>query len=588
MDGGALARIFISYSRLDSQFVDRLEADLRSRSFDPWVDRRKLEGGQDWQDELQRAIDECQVVCVVLTPAALGSDAVKMEYRYAQRRRKPLIPLMLTYCELPMDLEAVQWVDFQNIYEDGLRNLVAALSRLDHTGESLWQAASLRDLYARGLDAERQGNLEQAATLYSQIHDKEPGYLNGIVASKRESLNERLYSERSNRLWKDAKRYRRAGEYSREVGALRALIGLGPKDTQAEERLPIAVQNRQNADLYDVAQELISLGDLDTAREQLALLWRNAPYYEDPAGIAPTVGMTAPPSYEEAKERVDLDVSQTIWKQEAQSERDAKLEAAKSELGAEISAIKRAIERTSTSALASSLVRPDFHLFVPLDSRPRKISISDAEARLRSLEGVLSDSSRNLWRTYAEYQSEAFYARDMMQWAHESGGRLRVSKSDKTFQMLASATQIVCALIGVWAGAFVYGVRWFHSMGIGANLEMALGGVIGGIIGLLSSFPMILVLAALIKSVLVIAGALTENRYAKQYSALKADADAAYARWLQQFSADNDARLLELENVRDQRLLEIDRVYQQRIDEINERYQLDMAGIAGRYQPKQE
>jgi hypothetical protein len=91
MSGDAPTRIFISYSRTDSQFVDRLEADLRARQFDPWVDRRKLEGGQDWQDELQRAIDACQVVCLVLTPAALASDAVKMEYRYAQRKRKPLI-----------------------------------------------------------------------------------------------------------------------------------------------------------------------------------------------------------------------------------------------------------------------------------------------------------------------------------------------------------------------------------------------------------------------------------------------------------------------------------------------------------------
>lgn len=54
--------IFIGYSRTDSAFVDRLEADLKVRNFDTWVDRRKLEGGQNWRDELQKAIERCQVL----------------------------------------------------------------------------------------------------------------------------------------------------------------------------------------------------------------------------------------------------------------------------------------------------------------------------------------------------------------------------------------------------------------------------------------------------------------------------------------------------------------------------------------------
>ncbi len=35
-------RIFISYTCADSDFVDRLEADMRACGFDAWVDRRRL------------------------------------------------------------------------------------------------------------------------------------------------------------------------------------------------------------------------------------------------------------------------------------------------------------------------------------------------------------------------------------------------------------------------------------------------------------------------------------------------------------------------------------------------------------------
>lgn len=75
--------IFISYSRTDITFVDRLEADLQARQFRTWVDRRRLEGGLDWLDQIQSAIDQCQMLVLVLSPDAAQSKYVRMEYRYA-------------------------------------------------------------------------------------------------------------------------------------------------------------------------------------------------------------------------------------------------------------------------------------------------------------------------------------------------------------------------------------------------------------------------------------------------------------------------------------------------------------------------
>src|SRR5438105_12745722 len=87
--------IFISYARNtpDTVFVDRLEADLRVQGFRTWVDRSKLEGGQNWPDEIQKAIDGCQVLLVVLSDEAADSDYVKNEYRYAQGQHKRVIPV---------------------------------------------------------------------------------------------------------------------------------------------------------------------------------------------------------------------------------------------------------------------------------------------------------------------------------------------------------------------------------------------------------------------------------------------------------------------------------------------------------------
>jgi hypothetical protein len=73
-DEHASADLAISYARTDSDFVDRLEADLTAQGYSTWVDRRKLEGGQVWDAVIRNAIDHCRVVLVVISPDALASQ----------------------------------------------------------------------------------------------------------------------------------------------------------------------------------------------------------------------------------------------------------------------------------------------------------------------------------------------------------------------------------------------------------------------------------------------------------------------------------------------------------------------------------
>jgi TIR domain len=47
-DAEAKARIFISYSRKDMSFVDRLEAGLEARAFEPLIDREEIYAFEDW------------------------------------------------------------------------------------------------------------------------------------------------------------------------------------------------------------------------------------------------------------------------------------------------------------------------------------------------------------------------------------------------------------------------------------------------------------------------------------------------------------------------------------------------------------
>jgi hypothetical protein len=52
------ARIFISYSRKDMAFADRLEAALKARGFEPLIDRTEIYAFEDWWKRIEALIVE--------------------------------------------------------------------------------------------------------------------------------------------------------------------------------------------------------------------------------------------------------------------------------------------------------------------------------------------------------------------------------------------------------------------------------------------------------------------------------------------------------------------------------------------------
>jgi len=122
-----LPPLFISYSHADSDFVDRLDADLRNQGWNPWVDRHGLVGGLRWRRELQEAVESAQILLIVLSPDAIASQNVQIEYDYALELGKLIVPVYYRQCNIPMELRAIQWIDFRHSYEQGLAALLQAL-----------------------------------------------------------------------------------------------------------------------------------------------------------------------------------------------------------------------------------------------------------------------------------------------------------------------------------------------------------------------------------------------------------------------------------------------------------------------------
>ena len=82
-------QVFISYARRDVEFGLQLAKDLKSAGFNAWFDQLDIPAGARWDDEVEKALAECEIFLVILTPEAIESGNVKDEIGYAIDAGKP-------------------------------------------------------------------------------------------------------------------------------------------------------------------------------------------------------------------------------------------------------------------------------------------------------------------------------------------------------------------------------------------------------------------------------------------------------------------------------------------------------------------
>jgi len=88
------ARIFISYSRKDMAFADRLEAALKAHGFKPLIDRSEIYAFEDWWNRIKELIASADAVVFVLSPDAVASEVALREIEFAASLNKRFAPVV--------------------------------------------------------------------------------------------------------------------------------------------------------------------------------------------------------------------------------------------------------------------------------------------------------------------------------------------------------------------------------------------------------------------------------------------------------------------------------------------------------------
>jgi TIR domain-containing protein len=131
-----MTQVFISYSRNDMEFVQRLAADLQRAGLDVWWDLSDIQGSDVWERRIEEGLNSSQYAIVVLTPASLESRWVRREYLSADNKGLKIIPLKLKASnELPLTFRDIQPIDAINrTYAETLSEVLRIVNGKAQTG----------------------------------------------------------------------------------------------------------------------------------------------------------------------------------------------------------------------------------------------------------------------------------------------------------------------------------------------------------------------------------------------------------------------------------------------------------------------
>ena len=178
----------------------------------------------------------------------------------------------------------------------------------------------LEQLFQEGVRARTRGDLEEAFRLWRQIMTT-PGVPERYSTAAHNRIRE-LRPQMLSRRLKQARKACLQGLWQDEIRFWQDILILEPSTEDltpllkspltlgstyhwnivenVKDRLRIAQQNSQSAWMYTGAQQLSQNKEYPAARNQLEMLWQDAPYYGDPADLAQKMGFPAAMNYEQA------------------------------------------------------------------------------------------------------------------------------------------------------------------------------------------------------------------------------------------------------------------------------------------------
>lgn len=108
-----MAHFFISYSRKDTEMVEKIVDALSADDLLPWIDWKNIPKGEEVQLEIHQAIAEADVFLFFVSPDSAQSRWCIEEIDHAAKNRKRILPIVVRDADLPIihpEISKRNWV----------------------------------------------------------------------------------------------------------------------------------------------------------------------------------------------------------------------------------------------------------------------------------------------------------------------------------------------------------------------------------------------------------------------------------------------------------------------------------------------
>lgn len=154
-----LIKIYLIYSRIDTEVTRKIHSGLQKTGFLPWMSGDDVLPGEDWKSAISKAMSNSDIFVSVLSQSWVLDSNPTIELDNALSRSKEtklIIPVLLERgVTVPAKLKNLRSIDFSSDFDRGLYQLVSGLRKIgrrldiypgDDSYRSLSAAGTLRNL----------------------------------------------------------------------------------------------------------------------------------------------------------------------------------------------------------------------------------------------------------------------------------------------------------------------------------------------------------------------------------------------------------------------------------------------------------
>jgi len=264
--------VFISYSRHDKEFVQKLYEALTSASRAVWADWDSIPAASDWFTEIKQGIEETDAVIFVLSPEWVKSNECRKEMNYAVEMGKRLFPILYIPVDpkdVPPELSKINWVYMRDTEDDFDKAFQMLCDAMDTDLE--WIKTHSR-IQVRALEWDKKNRSTSFALRGEDLTEGERFLANGATKNPVPTLLQSEYVIASR---KDATRRQR----QTLVGVTVALVVSIALAVVAAFQWQKAIEQARISHIGELMAQSISLIDRDF---QKSLLLAIEVYREDP------------------------------------------------------------------------------------------------------------------------------------------------------------------------------------------------------------------------------------------------------------------------------------------------------------------